>query len=210
MKRLFKKLIVLMMVISVLTGASTSYVQASALSTTTDPYLLGGKWDKSYVSIYISDTPTPGYDIPSYYYIGWRFDIIQAIERWSIYLNDTFDTDIHFIYADTPGSSDIYIRYGFSSSWADTVNYSADGGATYIKSIITVDDWDLFNYQFDTYTVTNILTHELGLSLGLAQIPVDIARANNIYSVMVGDISSPYFSTYPTSFDEANLLKLYP
>lgn len=207
-KRLFKKLVVFMMVISVMTGVGVNYVSVNAA---TDPYLLAGHWDKNYVSIYIDDTPYwTGGGIPSYYYIGWRFDIVQAIGRWSMYLNDQFDTDIHFLMADSKASADIVIQYGYSSSWAHSNNYPV-GAPIITSSIITLDDWDLKNYNFDTYTVTNIVTHELGHSLGLAQITLDTARANNIHSVMVEDVfDKTYFNGYPTVLDEANLLKIYP
>jgi predicted Zn-dependent protease len=67
----------------------------------------------------------------------------------------------------------------------------------------------IYNNGFDTYRVTNILTHELGHAIGLAQITEQVAQTNNISSVMVESVSSPYFSGYPTSFDGTNILKMY-
>ncbi len=134
-------------VFSILTATGVSYAKAA-----TDPYLLGYQWNKSIVSIYIDDTPYSS-NIPSYYYSSWRFDIVQAIDRWGIYLNDVYNASLYLITADTKSSADIVIQYGVSTSWAQTNNTRT--GTTLIKSKITLDDCDLYNNGFDTYTVTN-------------------------------------------------------
>lgn len=199
--KICKKIIALLTIIIVLTGVSGTHANAA-----TDPYLLQGKWEKPIVSIYIDDTPYTS-NIPSINYTAWRFDCVQAISRWSTYLNNIWRLNINLVFADTKADADIIIQYGVSTSWAHTVN--TYNGTSISKSKIVLDDWDLKNYNFDTYTVTNIVMHELGHALGLAQITVSHAQLNNISSVMIESVSSSYFSGNPTSFDETNLRKLY-
>lgn len=177
-------------------------------------YFTGNTWNKNVVSVYIDDTPSPsqgGVTIPSYLYTYWRSNISEAIERWDIYLNNVWDADISFIYADSASSADVIIKYGKSSSWAQTIPTTYSNTHTFKKVNILISDWSFYQYSFDAYTQMDIVAHELGHALGLADIQESYAATNNIYSIMVNSVypQSAHFSSYPTDFDGSNINLLY-
>jgi hypothetical protein len=186
---------------------STIPLKANAASSFT-----GNKWNKSIVSIYIDDTPYPsqgGTTIPSYYYIFMHSNSAAAIERWSIYWNNVWRANLHFIYADTASNADIVIKYGRPSSWAQTKPTAISG--IFQKVNIVIDDWAFYSYSFDIATQTNIVAHELGHALGLADIREADAANAGIFSIMVNSVYPPsaHFSQYPTEFDRKNIFSLY-
>lgn len=177
-------------------------------------YFTGNKWNKSVVSVYIDDTPTPsqgGATIPSYYYAYWHSNIEEGVVRWNTMLNNAWHSNIMFILADNASNADIIIKYGTRpSSWAQTFPTASNG--FFQKVVIEIRDWSFYQYQFDVLTQTDIVAHELGHALGLADISEQQASSAGIYSIMVNSIYPPsaHFSRYMTEFDRNNIFTLYP
>ena len=117
-KRYLRNLLVFVLVFII--GFTVVPQKANAAS-----YFTGNKWNKSIVSIYIDDTPSVS-GIPSYLYPLMRSNIIAAVTRWNIYLNNTWDADIMFTYADSASSADVLIHYGSNGgNWAQTLSNCA-------------------------------------------------------------------------------------
>lgn len=124
-------------------------------------------------------------------------------------MNNVWHANIHFIFASTASNADIVIKYGKSSSWAQTYPTAISG--IFQKVNIVLDDWAFYTYPFDTATQTNIVAHELGHALGLADISEQDASNTGIFSIMVNSVYPPttHFSQYPTEFDRTNIFSLY-
>jgi len=124
-------------------------------------------------------------------------------------LNDVWHANIHFIFADTASDADIVIKYGRPSSWAQT--YATAISGIFQKVNIVIDDWAFYSYPFDAATQTNIVAHELGHALGLAEISEADAANAGFFSIMVNSVYPPsaHYSPYPTEFDKTNIFSLY-
>ncbi len=205
-KKQLRNLLVLTLVF-IMSFSSIPVTRANAAS-----YFTGNKWNKSVVSIYVDDTPSSaqaGITIPSIYYVYWRSSIIEAIGRWSMYLN-SWNADIRISLANSASSADVVIKYGTrSTSWAQTFPTASNG--VFQKVEIEIRDWSFYQYNFDPLTQTDIVTHELGHALGLADISEAAAASAGISSIMVNSVYPPsaHFSGYPTNFDKTNIFTLY-
>lgn len=57
--------------------------------------------------------------------------------------------------------------------------------------------------------IGQIIGHEIGHTIGLKDITSGAAAIDNIYSIIVHDMTSPYHYDYITTFDSINIKKMY-
>lgn len=207
MKRLFKKLIVFMTVISILTGANVSYLSAA-----TNPYLTGSKFNKYALKYYIDTTPTMTNLPPDKEedYLYWNSDIQSAFNMWDSII-ETYGIDITFTKTSTLSQADIIVKYHHTDkSYMETV-HTWSSSTVYKTSTVYVDDFQLVTSPVTDEVFWLSILHEIGHTIGLQDILASTAEANGFTSIMVNNVRSPYHSEYPTyDFDRHNILEMYP
>lgn len=206
MKRLFKKLVVFMTAICILTGASVSYVSAA----TTTSYFTGSKFNKHTLKYYIDTTPTMT-DIPDDKednYLYWNSDIQSAFNMWNSIM-EIYSIDLSFTKTNTKSEADIIVRYYRSPSLMNVV-HTWSSSTVYKTSTINVDDYQLITQDTSSEQFWLSILHEIGHTIGLADIEVYQAAAGGFTSIMVYDVFSMYHTEFPTyDFDRYNLIALY-
>ncbi len=201
MKHVIKKLVVMFSLICIVLGSNFNYASAA-----TDPYLLGPKWNKTQLTYYIDSTSSAPGTIPTDEYLYWNNKVTRAFAMWNASLQ-IFNINLSFSKTTNSQNADILIRYGYSSSLAHVNNILHNG--TLVQSVMTIDDFEMHVNGISDEYLYKVVLHEIGHTIGLANITADHAQANNIYSVMVFDMNSPRHTELPAEFDKLNLLKLY-
>lgn len=199
MKKILKNLIILVTIISVMSGFTLT---ASA----SDPYVEDYKWNTSTISYYFDKTPSTS-GIPQFNYDDyWVPAVYSGITRWNLFLN-YMNFNLQFYETTNINNADIVLQFGPSGGLANTAVTNI--GSTIVSATIYLDDIDFYSYSFDDPTITDITAHEIGHSIGLKDISPANAEALDIYSIMVQGVFHSHFSSYQTIFDYNNIIKLY-
>lgn len=203
MKKIFKKLLVLTTIVSILSGFGL-------IASASDPYIMDETWNQSTLKYYIADDRDPS--IPSYKYDDWIDEIDNAINMWNTYLNayninlefvktiNSYDADITFLFDNVPGGAAGEVTFTYGSP-----NFSI------INALVELDDYQFDYYEYENDYVNQIIAHEIGHLVGLKNIKNSDAATEGIYSIMIYDKwSAPTnYRDYPTSFDMNNIDTLY-
>jgi predicted Zn-dependent protease len=204
LQKTLQKVMVLVIMVNAIIGNVSS---ASAA----DPYLLGGKFNKTNLTYYISSTPSAS-DVPAIF-VSYTLDtaIDTAFFRWNTYMN-AYNINLTFSSTNNINDADIVFTMGSLVGAYGLTKNTPLNSPTYSKSSITLNDYTIYQHYLggvlSINEIASIAMHEIGHAIGLAQISENLAQANNIYSIMVESIVSPYFSNI-TSFDIGNIRKLY-
>ena len=204
-KKLIKKLIVMVILSVTLIGNVAS---ASAA----DPYLTGSKFNKSSLYYYVELTPSRP-DVPEVFnIITLDSSISSAFLSWNSKMI-VEGINLSFTETTNKSSADIIIEMGTITGIYGLVTHTYINSTTYETSTITLNDYLIYTHWtggiLSPGQMTDIVTHEIGHAIGLADISPGYAETNNITSLMVNSIDSSYFSSYPTSFDITNIEKMY-
>lgn len=201
MKRMMKKFIVLLTLIGIMSG---NLLHASAAS---DPYLTGYKWNKTNLTYYVDTTPSPG--VPSIFsIIVLEPAIHDTFSTWNIYLS-AYEINLSFQETTNRSEADIIVKYGPTGvgTWGRVVPEEVSG-TTYVEVSLTINDYSL--QGVDGGTIYDVIMHEIGHTIGLADIKRQDAEAIGLYSLMINDMDSPNFRSAPTyEFDRVNIRKMY-
>lgn len=202
MKQYIKKIFTIITLFSILCISATN-VNASS------NYLTGYKWNKSQLTCYISTTPYAP-DVPATKYFNWKTNIITCIGSWNNSLNQN-NVNLSFNITDDASKADIVFVYGqVEGTWARAIRITS--GNLIASAMVVLDDWDFHTIGFNSTQIRSIVMHEIGHTIGLADIGNDIAIANNFYSIMVNDVFAPNtrFVPNPTpQFDIPNIRLMY-
>jgi hypothetical protein len=198
---MYKKrvLVVVCLIISLLFSSSSAYASTSQ-------YLTGYTWTNRQLDVYIS---TSGYysGVPASKYQAWKSLISQSVVMLDYYLdNNNINLDLSLT-DDINAAEIIFIYAPVTGTWAQS--FRTTSGTTITTAMVALDDYDFITIGFNDIYLNRIFMHELGHTIGLADIDPAYAESNGIYSFMVNDIFSSNFSWNPTSFDINNIKLMY-
>lgn len=204
MKGKLQKVMVLVMLISIIIGNVST---ASAA----DPYLTGGKFNKSNLTYYIDTTPSSS-DVPAVFDSVNLYNAIEnAFSMWNTIMS-SYSINLSFTSTTSRSNADIIVVMGTTGGPYGRVTHEPANSSIYTKSIMTINDYLIYLHWtggvLSGSKIFHIMMHEIGHTIGLADISDEVADANNITSVMT-NIFSVYFHNSPTSFDRTNIKKMY-
>ena len=185
-----------------------AFLQTNTLpiSANSSAYIYSQKWNKHTLYFYFDTTPSADI-IPKSAYVYWNVEVPPAFEFWNSWL-ETYQVNIKFVQTNKKSKADVIVKYGTGPSWA---HVDLEKTSTTIKkATITLDDFEFYNLKISDDDIRKIIKHEIGHTLGLRDIAVNVANKLNIKSIMVNDIYNSRHVSYPTyEFDRVNLKKNY-
>jgi hypothetical protein len=149
------------------------------------------------------------YGIPEDKYLYWNSDIQSAFNIWDSIM-EIYSINLTFTKTTIKSNADIIVRYHTSSSLMN-VEHTWSGAYEYDTSTINVDDYQLMIQSTTNEEFWLSILHEIGHTIGLADVSSLTAQQEGFTSVMVNNVHSAYHSEYPTyDFDKYNIVALYP